>query len=34
VRGGVEVRSAPGQGTEIRAWFPLALGEPFSTETA
>jgi signal transduction histidine kinase len=34
VRGGVEVRSAPSQGTEIRAWFPLALDEPFSTETA
>ena len=34
VRGGVEVHSAPGQGTEIRAWFPLAPGEPPSTEIA
>jgi signal transduction histidine kinase len=31
-RGGVEIRSAPGRGTEIRAWFPLARGEPHSTE--
>jgi signal transduction histidine kinase len=34
VRGGFEVHSAPGQGTEIRAWFPLAPGEHLSTETA
>jgi signal transduction histidine kinase len=35
VRGGFEVQSAPGQGTEIRAWFPLPDGEPSSsTETA
>ena len=34
VRGGFEVHSAPGQGTEIRAWFPLASGEPLSTEAA
>ena len=27
VRGGLEVHSAPGQGTEIRAWFPLPCGE-------
>jgi signal transduction histidine kinase len=31
-RGGLEIRSAPGRGTEIRAWFPLARGEPHSTE--
>jgi len=34
VRGGFEVHSAPGQGTEIRAWFPLAPGEHPSAETA
>ena len=35
VRGGLEVHSAPRQGTEIRAWFPLASGErPATTETA
>jgi PAS domain S-box-containing protein len=34
MRGGFEVHSAPGQGTEIRAWFPLAPGKPPSTETA
>jgi PAS domain S-box-containing protein len=35
VRGGFEVHSAPGQGTEIRAWFPLPNGEELSTaETA
>jgi PAS domain S-box-containing protein len=28
VRGGLEVHSAPGQGTEIRAWFPLVSHEP------
>jgi PAS domain S-box-containing protein len=33
VRGGFEVKSAPGQGTEIRAWFPLARGSPLSPET-
>ena len=27
VRGGFEVHSVPGQGTEIRAWFPLPNGE-------
>jgi PAS domain S-box-containing protein len=27
VRGGFEIHSAPGQGTEIRAWFPVALEE-------
>ena len=27
VRGGLEVHSALGQGTEIRAWFPLPCGE-------
>jgi PAS domain S-box-containing protein len=32
-RGGFEVHSAPGQGTEIRAWFPLAPGEHPSAET-
>jgi PAS domain S-box-containing protein len=31
VRGGFEIHSAPGQGTEIRAWFPLARGEHPST---
>jgi signal transduction histidine kinase len=30
-RGGLEVRSAPRKGTEIRAWFPLAFGEDPST---
>jgi PAS domain S-box-containing protein len=35
VRGGLEVQSAPGQGTEIRAWFPLPNGKHLSTsETA
>jgi PAS domain S-box-containing protein len=34
VRGGLEVHSAPGQGTEIRAWFPLARRDPSATETA
>lgn len=34
VGGGFEVHSAPGQGTEIRAWFPLAAGERPSTEIA
>ena len=33
VRGGFEVRSAPGEGAEIRAWFPLAPGDHVSTET-
>ena len=33
VRGGLEVRSAPGRGTEIRAWFPPALpGTVFAAE--
>ncbi len=31
VRGGLEIRSAPGQGAEIRAWFPLPNGEPSSS---
>jgi PAS domain S-box-containing protein len=31
VHGGLELHSAPGQGTEIRAWFPLTCGEPPST---
>jgi signal transduction histidine kinase len=31
VRGGFELRSAPGQGTEIRAWFPLPNDEHPST---
>ena len=34
VRGGFEIHSAPGQGTEIRAWFPLALGQSPPKETA
>jgi PAS domain S-box-containing protein len=34
VRGGLEIVSAPGQGTEIRAWFPLPNGEPPSAEPA
>ena len=34
VRGGFEVQSAPGEGAEIRAWFPLAPGEPLSTGAA
>ena len=34
VGGGFEIHSASGQGTEIRAWFPLAPGKPLSTETA
>jgi two-component system sensor histidine kinase UhpB len=33
VRGGLEIHSAPGQGTEIRAWFPLAPGERSSRRT-
>jgi PAS domain S-box-containing protein len=33
VRGGFEIQSAPGQGTEIRAWFPLAPGNQLSTGT-
>jgi PAS domain S-box-containing protein len=34
VRGGFEVQSAPGRGTEIRAWFPLPVAEhPSTTET-
>jgi PAS domain S-box-containing protein len=33
VRGGFEVHSVPGQGTEIRAWFPLAPREHPSAET-
>ena len=31
VRGGLEIHSAPGQGAEIRAWFPLRCGEQSST---
>jgi PAS domain S-box-containing protein len=35
VSGGLEVRSAPGKGTEIRAWFPVAVGEqPCRTKTS
>ena len=35
VHGGLEVHSAPGQGTEIHAWFPLPNGEhPATAETA
>jgi signal transduction histidine kinase len=34
VRGGLEIHSAPGRGTEIRAWFPLVSVEPLSPETA
>jgi PAS domain S-box-containing protein len=34
VRGGLEVTSTAGQGTEIRAWFPLAFGEHPFTERA
>jgi PAS domain S-box-containing protein len=35
VRGGIEVHSAPGHGTEIRAWFPLTSGgSPSTIETA
>ncbi|HYJ04250.1 MAG TPA: MEDS domain-containing protein [Chthoniobacterales bacterium] len=35
VRGGLEIDSAPGQGTEIRAWFPLPNGgHPSTPETA
>jgi PAS domain S-box-containing protein len=35
VRGGFEVHSAPGRGTEIRAWFPLPVAEhPSTTATA
>jgi PAS domain S-box-containing protein len=35
IRGGLEVRSAPGKGTEIRAWFPVARAEqPSRTETS
>ena len=33
VGGGFEIHSAPGQGTEIRAWFPLAPGDHLSTHT-
>ena len=32
VRGGLEVRSTPARGTEIRAWFPLRCGEQSSTK--
>jgi len=31
VHGGLEVHSAPGQGAEIRAWFPLVLPEQDSS---
>jgi PAS domain S-box-containing protein len=31
VRGGLEVHSAPGQGAEIRAWFPLLFPEQDSS---
>jgi PAS domain S-box-containing protein len=31
VRGGLEVRSVPRQGTEIRAWFPLVIPEDAPT---
>lgn len=31
VRGGFELQSVPGQGTQVRAWFPLANNEPSST---
>lgn len=34
VRGGLEIHSALGRGTEIRAWFPLVSVEPLSPETA
>jgi PAS domain S-box-containing protein len=35
VRGGFEIHSAPGQGAEIRAWFPLPNDEhPSTAETA
>jgi len=34
VRGGLEVRSTPARGTEIRAWFPVAFQEPHSTTEA
>ena len=34
VRGGLEVQTSPGEGTEIRAWFPLATAEHLSVETA
>jgi PAS domain S-box-containing protein len=34
VGGGFEVHSGPGQGTEIRAWFPLPFAERPSAETA
>jgi PAS domain S-box-containing protein len=35
VGGGLEIHSTSGQGTEIRAWFPLTCGErPSTTETA
>jgi signal transduction histidine kinase len=35
VHGGLEVHTAPREGTEIRAWFPLARGEhPSTAESA
>jgi PAS domain S-box-containing protein len=34
VRGGFEVQSTPGKGTEVRAWFPMAPGGQLSTEKA
>jgi PAS domain S-box-containing protein len=35
VGGGLEVRSSPGKGTEIRAWFPVPVGEqPSRSETS
>jgi PAS domain S-box-containing protein len=34
VRGGLKVRSAPGEGTEIRAWFPLMSQETNSNTEA
>jgi PAS domain S-box-containing protein len=33
VRGGLDIHSRPGRGTEIRAWFPLARGKPPATKT-
>jgi PAS domain S-box-containing protein len=33
VRGGLDIHSKPGRGTEIRAWFPLARGKPPATKT-
>jgi len=32
--GGLEVRSTPARGTEIRAWFPLSFQEPHSSTEA